>query len=240
MVSEHGVIVVFELAASADSLALVRGGYGVASSRARAQPGPRFSPPGHRSACRGRLLCRQGAGGAGFPLLSRTAGGRGCAQRFRSLGSCRFGGRPATLPCAFRRESRRLPRATWPVRAAVHRPGYYPTGFLRAGASGSGGPSSRLLRGWPAGGSISANVGCARQGRWLGRCHLLGRRPWLAAWPVVASGRRPGSHAVALFAARTSGCRGADVKSLAACRPRWYRSRRVDGGRQGCPGSLVL
>ena len=214
MVSEHGVIAVFESAAPTDSIALVRGVCSIASSPAHARQGRRSLPRCHRPVCRGSLFGRGGDGRPGMPFLSRSAGGRGCAQRFRRLGSCRFGGRPATLPCALRRESRRLPRATWPVLAAVHRPGYQPNSLLRAGASSGGGPSTSLLLGWPAGGTVSANVDCARQGCRLGRCHPLGRRSCLAAWPVVASGRRRGCHVVPLFAARTSGCRGASASLL--------------------------
>ena len=214
MVSEHGVIAVFESAAPTDSIALVRGVCSIASSPAHARQGRRSLPRCHRPVCRGSLFGRGGDGRPGMPFLSRSAGGRGCAQRFRRLGSCRFGGRPATLPCALRRESRRLPRATWPVLAAVHRPGYDPAGFLRVGASGSGGPTSRLARGWPAGGAVSANADCAWQGPSLGPRPSLGQQPRPAAWPVVASGRRFRHDALCLFAARISGCRGANASLL--------------------------
>lgn len=88
--------------------------------------------------------------------LPITVGGHRPATRFRHLGWCRPGSRPAALLCGIRSASGRRPRATRTVSGAVHRPCCHSRRALDVRAfARSGGDDIRLPR-WNAGGTVSA------------------------------------------------------------------------------------
>jgi hypothetical protein len=214
MVSEHEATSVSESTASDDSITLLRGGGSIASSPARARQGRWSLPRYHRRVHRASVSCRQRTGSAGVSRLPRTASDHRNARKLRHRWSRRFGGRPATLLCALRNASRRLPRATWPVLAAVHRPGHDPAGFSKVSASGSGRPGIRQARGRPADGPVSALADRRRPGRSLRPFFLCGRQRWRAPSLMAASSGRPGSHSIHAFPARASRCPDAGASSL--------------------------